>query len=303
MNEFPKKPPYALVVGGTKGLGGAISGALRRRGFSVITISRNPDSPPYHFVCDVTGELAYYRTIEEISKRYPVIEIVVCSYGSACPTSEKAGGEMSDLKYSFSHNYGYVLDTSLHLATNLQRSENPQFITIGTRWMYKNKDALRNYIAAKRLLAAEIHYHVVTREKGSRICWNMWNVPPMDNEGYRKAHGIMPGAPLPEPLADPTRIGETLVKNALECTLPSAFIYGITEEGVAGTRPLPFEVFWVDTGLEEAEETEVEDLPWFRTCELNLTHENPNSVRGTIRNGCLIYFFDEGRGGILCHSY
>ena len=71
----------ALVAGGTGGLGRPISAELRRRGATVITVSRTAAAEPTHLVADLRDPGQVRRAVETTVERHGRLDVVVNAVG------------------------------------------------------------------------------------------------------------------------------------------------------------------------------------------------------------------------------
>jgi NAD(P)-dependent dehydrogenase (short-subunit alcohol dehydrogenase family) len=99
---------FAVVTGGTRGIGAAIAGALREDGWRVVTIGRTSGDVQ----ADIGDPDAVARAIDEIHKRFGKVLVLVNNAGI---TRDGLALRMSD------SDWGDVLDTNLSGAFALTR--------------------------------------------------------------------------------------------------------------------------------------------------------------------------------------
>ncbi len=151
----------ALVIGGTKDFGLAMSTQLHMHGFNVQTVARsNAD-----FICDVSNK----KDVSLLLQNSQIIEkkwaCIVCVVG--LPFS-------SNKNELFQSNVGYVKQLFTKLA-----QKKTVFLCFGSRWQLKPDENFLKYAIEKRKLA---HFVKRMSKKGFHIIQCI--VPPMKTQGF-----------------------------------------------------------------------------------------------------------------------
>jgi NAD(P)-dependent dehydrogenase (short-subunit alcohol dehydrogenase family) len=127
-NSFDLKGCRALVTGGTRGIGGAVTVRLREAGAMVLTTARKrPDDMPQELfvAADITTIQGCAVVTDEVTKRLGGLDIIVHVLGGS---SAPAGGfaVLDDDEWQ------RALDLNLFPAVRLDRSLLPQMLTQGS---------------------------------------------------------------------------------------------------------------------------------------------------------------------------
>jgi NAD(P)-dependent dehydrogenase (short-subunit alcohol dehydrogenase family) len=127
-NTFDLKGCRALVTGGTRGIGGAVTARLREAGATVLTTARKrPDDMPQELfvAADITTTQGCKVVADEVTKQLGGLDIIVHVLGGS---SAPAGGfaVLDDDEWQ------RALDLNLFPAVRLDRSLLPQMLTQGS---------------------------------------------------------------------------------------------------------------------------------------------------------------------------
>lgn len=154
LNTTPDDGPFALIVGGTSGLGLPIVRSLLGFGYKVISVGRGT---PYagvsrHFICDLRDTSAWKATLDQMSSSLPQIAVAgfVTGYARAIPPERV---EQEDRNVHYRLNADYVADS--HQALSLLLQPDAKIFTIGSQWTFKRGcPYLIPYMMAKQALCA-----------------------------------------------------------------------------------------------------------------------------------------------------
>lgn len=200
----------AVVIGGTSGIGDAISTALSNLQYGIVTLSRSKSGRERHYVCDVGDTHCLERVLDKVASDNPSIDVLVCVVGFANP-KEFQELTFEDWSECFAKNLFYVPIAFKKLLPSLLKSPNPRAITIGSQWSYKNGcPYMIPYVVAKHGLRA------LTKELGrlypirvAHIC-----IPTTDTPGYRtvkaKLKGKSPSPFLMKKPAEPSKVARVI---------------------------------------------------------------------------------------------
>ncbi|GGD55283.1 SDR family NAD(P)-dependent oxidoreductase [Erythrobacter arachoides] len=77
--DLVTQPPRAIVVGSSGGIGGALEGQLRNKGFVVTGLSRSPPPGTDHLAIDLTRECTIEAAATQLRDQAPFSLIMVCT--------------------------------------------------------------------------------------------------------------------------------------------------------------------------------------------------------------------------------
>ena len=164
----------ALVIGGNRGFGKALSDQLGNHGFDLYTIGRSEECS---FQCDISDVLALDNTLRIIKNKLPVIDVLACVVGYARAKSSVDLTE-NDWRVTLQCNLGYITQSLEVLNGNILKSENNKVITIGSRWsLRRDCPLLLPYIEAKHQLRSFVE------SKHGNPKMSCYCVPPMETPG------------------------------------------------------------------------------------------------------------------------
>lgn len=138
---------YAVITGGTKGIGKAISTKLLKSGYYVIAIYKNDDKNAEKFMKKVRSnklkliksDLANTENIpilvEEIKKISPQIDLLINNAGTDCATSIE-NTNLTDINTIINTNLLAPIVLTQNMIPLLKRSKSPQIINIASRLGY-----------------------------------------------------------------------------------------------------------------------------------------------------------------------
>ncbi len=167
----------ALVVGGTKGFGLAISTQLQKHGFEVQTIARsNAD-----FICNVSHKKEFQTLLQNTQIRLKPWDCIVCVVGLA---------HSQNIQKIRQSNFGYVTQI-------FEKLVQPQttFICFGSRWQLQQNNTLCEYTKAKRQLA-----QFITEMANKGFHAIQFIVPPMKTNGFNIAKRFVDITPKTQPM-------------------------------------------------------------------------------------------------------
>jgi NAD(P)-dependent dehydrogenase (short-subunit alcohol dehydrogenase family) len=147
--------PVALVTGGARGIGAAITSRLQGDGWNVVVADRDPASIGRSVICDVSDEAAVTALIESIRGTESRLDALVCNagFGIRKPIAELSLAEWSS-----------VLATNLtstfllvRAAESLLRAANGAVVTIASTRAHMSEPNTEAYSASKGGLVALTH--------------------------------------------------------------------------------------------------------------------------------------------------
>lgn len=153
ISEQPKVAP-ALVVGGTSGLGLAVTQRLLSTGYQVTTVGRSPapDGVARHYLCDLGDSVAWQNTLSQVVAEHSHFEVTAFIAGFARAILPAAATPV-DRQMHYRINVDYVADAYAAIAGLWK--ERASVFTIGTQWIYRSGCPwIIPYITAKHALWA-----------------------------------------------------------------------------------------------------------------------------------------------------
>ncbi|MBT6820456.1 SDR family oxidoreductase [archaeon] len=209
------KMKSALVIGGTRGFGKAISDELAKRKFEVFTIGRSEDST---FRCDLSDKKAFRRILRKIRRSLPKIDVLACVAGFARARRPVDLME-KDFEITMQCNLGYVSQALDMLSRNVHAAEDGRIITIGSKWSLRDDCSLLvPYIKAKHKLIEFV------RENSDENNISCFCVPSMKTPGYgevRSSFERIGFSEIPqENLGSVNKVSKSIIKHSLENQVP-----------------------------------------------------------------------------------
>jgi NAD(P)-dependent dehydrogenase (short-subunit alcohol dehydrogenase family) len=147
--------PVALVTGGARGIGAAVSARLRDNGWNVVAADRDPAPIGRSVICDVSDETAMAALIDGIRTTEGRLDALICNagFGIRKPIADLSLAEWSS-----------VLATNLtstfllvRAAEALLRAANGSVITIASTRAHMSEPNTEAYSASKGGLVALTH--------------------------------------------------------------------------------------------------------------------------------------------------
>ncbi|OIO23407.1 hypothetical protein AUJ65_03750 [Candidatus Micrarchaeota archaeon CG1_02_51_15] len=230
----------ALVVGGARGFGKALTDGLSSRGYDVITASRSKHGCASYYSCDVGDLDSWRKTLKKIRAENGCLDFLACSTGFA---AAKRFRDLTscDWNQAFAKNVTYAALALQELTDLLRASNNPRALTIGSQWSYETGcDELVPYAVAKHALRTLTEDFA---ERNPSIKINHYCPPSMDTASYWKVRksfqriekgcvirGFNSGV-----LADPEIIAVAIISHAVK-TRDSGRTFTIRPDGSVRVR-------------------------------------------------------------------
>lgn len=231
----------ALVIGGTRDFGLAVTDAVCRAGYSVFTVGRSskPVNASEHFICDVMDQSAWEKTVEAIKERLSgqKIDLIIYIVGYA-RVHPFHGTPLIEWHRHLWLNFTYVASSFPSFERLL--SDTARIGTVGSQWSHqKGWPDLVPYISAKHTLAS---YTEEMALAFPNLIFRHFCVPTMKTAGYAKVLDSISendaskcSKIFPSQLADPVEIGKSLVNSILYSNPSSRTLLRLGPDGkVAG---------------------------------------------------------------------
>jgi NAD(P)-dependent dehydrogenase (short-subunit alcohol dehydrogenase family) len=173
--------PFALIVGGTSGLGLAVTERLLSAGYQVTTVGRRsaPQGVARHYVCDLGDCHAWRHTLRHIVENHSEFTVTAFIAGFARAVSP---GDVTPAERQLHYrlNADYVADACAAIS-GLWKSGAAVF-TVGSQWTYRSGCPwIIPYIMAKHaLLAITCEMAAATKQRRVRH----YCVPTMATPAY-----------------------------------------------------------------------------------------------------------------------
>lgn len=173
----------ALVVGGTRGFGKAITEELKKNKIAVTTVGRSSGD----YVVDIGDKEKWSEILNKLKseEKFDIV-VFVAGFARVIDPSKRTKEDFSEHRQK---NVGYV-ESGLN---ELSFSENAKVVTIGSQWSYKSdSDELQPYIKAKHELRSlttkfakeypemsVVHLSVPPMKTPQReLVWSEYGTPP-----------------------------------------------------------------------------------------------------------------------------
>lgn len=166
----PKEPiannqPYALVAGGSKGIGYAIANALAKRGYNLILIARHADSlqaakekleAAYHIHADILSyDLSRNESATEIARWCTERRIhlkMLCNVAGFGGTGDYLSLPLDSLRYMINLNIGSAMALTLTLLPLLEENAPSYILNVGSMAAFAPIPVKNLYSATKSAL-------------------------------------------------------------------------------------------------------------------------------------------------------
>jgi NAD(P)-dependent dehydrogenase (short-subunit alcohol dehydrogenase family) len=159
--------PVALVTGGARGIGAAISGRLRQDNWDVVVADRDPATIGRSVICDVSDEAAVAALIDGIRTTEGRLDALICNagFGIRKPVEQLSLAEWSS-----------VLATNLtsifllvRAAASLLRAAHGAVVTIASTRAHMSEPNTEAYSASKGGIVALSHALAISLAPDVRV--------------------------------------------------------------------------------------------------------------------------------------